>query len=149
MSADLRLKGQEVTVKITRAGSVVTEINSIGSFNDNVMLEIKQDGFLGEAVDRFDEVLGGYGGDFEIQHNTARWHELVLAIESRARREQPDLVFNVIRTDFYANGETAVITFIDVKWGAVPRNLSGRAEYDKAKFEFKTSEKDVQINALL
>ena len=149
MATAQRLKGQEVKIAITQGGAVVNEINSIGSFNDSTDLELKEDGFLGEPVNRFDEVLNGFGGDFEIQMNTANWVLLQQAIIARARRDTPATQFNIIRTDFYANGETSIFSYLDVKWGAQPTTIGSRGDFVKVRMEFRCSERGVQTNALL
>lgn len=146
--ADARLKGQEVEIRCVAGGSVVAEIASIATFNDNTKFEIKEDGFLGEVVNQYDEVLNGYGGDFEFQVNDAKWWEFEQLIEARAKREQPALVFNIVRTDFFANGSSAVVTYNDVKWGGMPQSLGGRGEFLKIKAEFATGDRSVQINSL-
>ena len=146
--ADPRLRGQEVEIRVVAAGSVVSTISAIATFNDNTNFEIKEDGFLGEVTNRFDEVLNGFGGDFEFQVSDATWYTLEQQIEARATRKQPALVFNIIRTDFFANGSSAIVTYTDVKWGGMPKNLGGRAEAQKIKAEFKTNDRSIQINSL-
>jgi hypothetical protein len=146
--SDMRTKGQEISVKVIQAGVPITSIDSITSFNDTVSLELKEQGFLGETVNRFDEILNGFGGDFEFQVNHADWNNLVEAIISRATREVPDLTFNVIRTDFYPNSDTAIYTYQDVKWGAIPTTVASRGDYVKVKMEFRCEERPVKINSL-
>lgn len=146
--ADQRLKGQEVSVRVIQAGNVVTSIDSVSAFNDNVALELKEQGYLGETVNRFDDILNGYGGDFEFHVNRADWNDLVELIIARATRAQPDLVFNVVRTDFYPNGDTSVFTYQDVKWGAIPTSVASRGDYVKPRMEFRCEERPVQTNAL-
>jgi hypothetical protein len=148
MGADARLKGQEVSIRVIQAGTTVKELDSIASFNDNTVFEIKEDGFLGESVNRFDTTLSGYGGDFEFQTTGSKYWNLILAIEKKATREDPTLIFNVVRTDFYANGQSAVITYSDVSWGAFPTNVPKRDDFVKIKAEFKTSKRTIQIDAV-
>lgn len=146
--ADQRLKGQEVAVRVIRAGNVITSIDSVSAFNDTVALELKEQGYLGETVNRFDEILNGFGGDFEFHVNKADWHSLVDSILDRATRKTPDVVFNVIRTDFYPNGDTAIFTYQDVKWGAIPTAVASRGDYVKPRMEFRCEERPVKVNAL-
>lgn len=146
--ADQRLKGQEISVRVISAGNVVTSINSVAMFNDNVALELKEQGYLGETVNRFDEILNGYGGDFEFHVNRADWNELIESIVARAERRQPDLRFNVVRTDFYPNGDTNIYTYQDVFWGAVPTSVASRGDYVKGRLEFRCSARPVKTNAL-
>lgn len=144
----LRLKGQEVIIQAVSAGSVVTEITAVASFNDSVMLEITEDQFLGEPVNRFDQVLNGFSGDFEFQVEEATWTEFTDLIVAKAKREQPDLLFNMVRTDFYPNGQTAVFVYQDVSWGAIPTTISSKNDFVKVKMEFKCSKRSVSVNSL-
>lgn len=148
MAADPRLKGQEVEIRVISGSNLVQTISSIGSFNDNTKFELKEDGFLGEVVNRYDEILNGYGGDFEFQVNDANWYLFQQQIADRATRKNPSLVFNIIRTDFFANGSTAVVTYTDVKWGGMPQSIGSRGDFVKVRAEFATSERKVQINNL-
>ena len=146
--ADPRLKGQEVSVRIINNGTVVTEIDSVANLNEATMLEIKEAGYLGETTNRFDEVLNGFGGDLEINITRANWIALELAVIARARRETPDVKFNVVVTDFLPNGETVIKTYLDVAWGEMPKSVPGRGDYVKPKLAFKCSERAVAVNAL-
>ncbi|HOA00801.1 MAG TPA: hypothetical protein PKI27_00685 [Dermatophilaceae bacterium] len=146
--ADARLKGQEVEIRLVQAGQPLTTIAAIGSFNDSVMLETKQDGFLGEPVDRFDDILRGYSMDLEFQVTQAAWVDFQTAIIDRAQRKTPDMVFNVVRTDFYSNGDTLILTYKDVRFGAQPTSIASRGDFVKVKVEGKSSERTVQKNSL-
>lgn len=145
---DPRLKGQEISIRVTENGVVTDTLDSITTFNDEMKLETKEDGFLGEKVNRFDEVLNGYGGDFEMQTARASWIRFQQAIADRATRRKPNTVFNVIRTDLFANGSSLVFTYADVKWGAQPTTVGGRGEFVKVKASFVCSERHVIENAI-
>lgn len=145
---DQRLKGQSVEIRVVQGGNVVQTLQSIENFTSNVDIVLKEDGFLGETVNRFDSVFNGYGGSFSNQPNDASYHEFQDAMVAKARRERPDLVFNIIRTEFFDNGSTAVVTFLDVAWGGTGSEVGSRADYTKSKFEWKCSEKDTQLNNL-
>lgn len=146
--ADARLKGQEVEIRVTRGGSVVNSITAIGTFNDQVMIETLQDGFLGEVTDRFDDIVKGYGFDLEFQVSEAAWIDFQQATIDRAQRLTPDVIFNVIRTDFYSNGDTLIITYMDVKFGPQPTSIASRADFVKVRLEGKCSNRTVQKNSL-
>jgi len=148
MSTQPRLKGQEISVRVLQDGRLLTSLDSIGSFNENVDLEMKQDGFLGEPTNRFDEVLNGFGGDFEMQTTSSGWMAWQLAVIDRATRRTPGTVFNVIRTDLYANGDSIIYTYADVKWGAQPTSVGSRGDFVKVKASFGCSERPVQVNQL-
>ena len=147
--ADPRLMGQEVTVRLTNAGSLVTEVTAIGNFNESVLLEIKESGFLGEGENRYDEIHNGFSGDLEFQPENAGWIDVQEAIIARARRETPEVQFSIIRVDSFSNGDTLTYTYMDVKFGAQPTSIAGRTEYAKTKIEFRCSKRAVKKNGLI
>lgn len=146
--SEQRLKGQEVSIRVINSGVVVAAIDTVSSFNEEVDIELKSAGYLGEFVNRFDEIFNGFGGDMEINVTKASWNELQQSVIARAQRKQPDLVFNVIRTDFFPNGDSTIYTYHDVNWGPMPSSVASRGDYVKPKLSFKCSERPVQNNAL-
>jgi hypothetical protein len=145
MATEPRLLGTDVSIRLIRDGAQVASINAVGSFNDEVKLEMKQDGFLGEPVDRFDTIHHGYGGDLEFQVNRHTWQtDFLASIEARARREV-FTTFNLVRTDRYSNGQSAISTYKNVAWGPVPTNVPSRADYVKVKLSFGCSERPTQV----
>lgn len=148
MSDELRLKGQEISIRVVQAGNVIETIDSVMNFDDSVDIEVRQDGFLGETTDRFDDVYKGHTGNFEIQVRRASWYRFVEAVIDKTTRRTPDVVFNVVRTDLYPNGDTMVKTYTDVHWGAIPTTVASKDDFVKAKLTFKCSTAPVDINAL-
>jgi len=148
MSDDLRIRGQEISIRIIQGGVVVNDITAISSFNDEDALEIKEDGFLGENVNRFDEIVNGFGGDMEFQVSKGNAFLLRESILAKAMRRTPDVIFNVVRTMFFANGDTVIKTYRDVHWGSIPTTSGSRTDYVKLKLAFKCSEAPIDINAL-
>lgn len=145
---DLRLKGQEVSIRSVAGGVVVESIDSITSFNSETMLELKQDGFLGEFVNRFDEIMNGFGGDFEFHAHNNLWVPFERSIIDKAQRNTPALIYNVIRTDFYPNGNSTIYTYQDVHWGAIPHSIGSRGDYVKIKASFQCSNRAEEVNSL-
>ncbi len=148
MTTQQRLTGQEISVLILQNGNVINTIDSISSFNETVALELKEDGFLGEPTNRFDDILNGFGGDFEAQTTNANFIQLQLACIERATRRQPGLTFNVVRVDLYPNGDTAIYTYVNVFWGEQPTSVGSRGDYVKYKASFKCSDRTVLNNSL-
>jgi hypothetical protein len=145
---DLRLKGQEISIRSVVAGVVVDSIDSVSSFNDSVDLEGKSDGFLGEFVNRFDEIMNGFSGDFEFHVHNNQWVAFQRSIIDKAQRNIPGLIFNVIRTDFYPNGNSTIYTYRDVHWGAQPTSVGSRGDYVKVKASFQCSDRAEEVNSL-
>lgn len=146
--AGLRIKGQEVSIRIIQDGAEVTTIDSIGAFNTETSFELKEDGFLGEPTNRFDEVLNGFGGDFEQQFTSSGWIRFAQAVEDRATRRNPAIVFNIVRTDLFPDGSSIVYTYQDVKWGPISDSIGARGDFVKGRASFKCSQRDVQRDAV-
>lgn len=143
-----RLKGQEVSIRVVDSGTLVASLDSISNFNSEMKSEIKEDGFLGETTNRFDDIHNGYGGDFEIQLRRPDWANFQLRVQARQERKNPNIVFNVVRTDLYPDGTSTVYTYIDVKWGAMTESIGNRADFVKGKCQFACSKRTVKQNAL-
>lgn len=144
-----RLKGQEVNIQVVQDGVVQASIDSISSFNDTMKADLKEDGFLGETTNRYDEVFNGHSGGMEVHLTSQDWMVLRAAIKARMRRQQPTLVFNFVRTDFYANGDTPITTYPDVKFGSMPMQIGSRGDFVKVSFEFATEDIDESLETLL
>lgn len=141
-----RLKGQEVTVIITRDGNLESELTDILSFNITLKSEVLSQGFLGEKFDRYDDIYKGCDFDLEMHTHSQDWIPFCKALLDRQQRKVPNLVFNIVATLNYPSGETPTVTLPDVKFGPVPINIGGRADYAKHKFEGSTSEADLQTS---
>lgn len=143
-----RLLGQDTTVRVIRDGVLVTEIKAIGNFDGSIDIEIKEEQFLGRKGADFSDVFNGYSGGLEFQTDNANWTDFANAVIARATRADPAAVFNVVRQDLYANGTSNVFTYLDVAWGPIPENFSGRKEFAKFKLAFKCTERSESKNQL-
>lgn len=133
--SDQRLRGQEVVINIVADGELEDTLTSIVEFNDEDQFEIKTQGYLGETTNRGDDIYNGTKFDFVLHLRTKRFWEFKQLIKDRATRKRPDLVFNVTVTSFFGNGDAPTITYPDVKWGPIPKNIPSRGDYVKVKME--------------
>lgn len=129
-------------------GFVLSEINSVASLTEDVLRRLLEAGYLGEIANRFDEILDGFGGKGEMHVTTSSWIQLDTSVNDRAQRRNPNIVFNVVVTDLYPNGDTLVKVYRDVKWGPFSVGNASRSDYTKVGFEFKCSERPVTLNAI-
>jgi hypothetical protein len=128
-----RIKGQEVSVLISRDNVLEDTLVDIQNFNSEDELEIKSMGYLGEKSNRKDEVYNGTKLDFEMNIHRAAYFQFRRAILDRAQRNNPNIRFDVTIVSSFPNGETEVETFPDVKFGPIPRNIPARGDYVKIK----------------
>jgi hypothetical protein len=145
-----RLKGQSVSIRVLSGNppAPIATIDSISTFNDATALKLLEDGFLGEVTNRFDQVLDGYGGDFEMQTTSSGWVTFLLQKEAKATRADPTITFNVVRTDLYDDGTSLIWVYADVSWGECTQKDGGRAEFVKVGCNFKCSTRTVLLDQL-
>lgn len=148
-SNDPRLRGQEVEVRIFTDGVLEDTLTLQSSFEETFKLEKKEDGFLGETSNRYDHIFNGIDGKVELQVNSADWMRFQNAIKAQAQRRTPATQINMVRTDFYASGQTAIITYSDCKFGPSPTSVAGRGEFVKVSLDFSCSERSEQITTVL
>lgn len=141
---DQRIKGQEINILITAGGTLEDTLTDIQNFNMEVDLEIRKQGYLGEKTDRRDEVYNGVKFDLELHIHKAAWFAFVRKIIDRAKRDTPDVVFNITGVFNFPNGETPQLLLPDVKWGAIPHNVSARGDFVKVKLQGECEDFEVQ-----
>lgn len=133
---DQRLKGQEVEIRYVRDGNIDDAFKAIASFDDALKFDLKVQGYLGETTERHDEVYNGVSGSCKMHVQSKLWMTFQQAIKDRARRVTPGTVINIVRTDFYPNGESATRIYPDVHFGEMPSSVPSRQEYVEVSFTF-------------
>lgn len=139
-----RIRGQEVSIIVTRDGSLEAELTDIKSCEFNPQFEIKTEQYLGEKAPRNDEIYMGIKGSLEMHIHSGDVFDFIQAIKDRAQRNSPDLVINIAGIFAFANGEVRTITVPDAKFGAVPINTSDRGDYTSVKLEYAADDYQVE-----
>lgn len=148
--SDQRLRGQEAEIRIMRDGVMEASITMFTNMDDTAKFEKKEDGFLGETTNRYDFIFNGYDGKVEFQVHDTDWIKLQNAIKAKAMRKNVNTVINIVRTDYYANGQTAVITYMDLSFGPMPTTIPSRGDFVKVSMDFSCSDRDEQLlNSIL
>ena len=143
-----RLKGQAISIRVVQDQQVLTQLDSIGSSSGGMQLETKEDGFLGEIADRYDEVLKGYTIECEMQVTNSSWVTFPIAVRGRATRVTPGVQFNIVRTDMFDDGSSIIYTYLDVHFGPITDSAGSRSDFVKVKFDGKCSERNEQLDQL-
>lgn len=146
MSSSQRVKGQEVTITITRGGVLEESLTDIHSLNLGFESEIKSKGYLGEKTDRKDDVYRGVKFDFEFHSHTQDWLTFVTALIDRQKRNTPDLVINISCTLEYPNLDNPTIFIPDAKFGPIDVNIADRTEYVNKKFAGAADDYDLTLS---
>lgn len=134
--ASQRIKGQEVTLIVTRGGVLESELTDVKSCEFAPQFEIKDQGYLGEKTNRKDDQYNGCNGSMEIHVHDGTIFAFLQSMKDRAQRNTPDVVFNISGIFSFPNGDTWTVTIPDAKFGATPISISDRGDYVSVKLEF-------------
>lgn len=137
-----RIRGQEVEILLIVDGVVQENITSVRSFEVAAKLEIKEEGYLGEKTNRYDEIFNGMRGRLELNFENAAPFDLMFAIIDRAKRRTPGTQINVKATLNFPSGDRPRILVSDVFFGEIPFNFASRSDYGTVGLEFQAE--DVQ-----
>jgi len=141
--ASQRIKGQETEVLILVDGSIVETVTDVRSFEVAAKLELKEEGYLGEATNRYDEIFNGVRGRMELHIENDDIFDLWSSIIDRAKRRQPGTQINIKSTLNFPNGDRPRILISDAFFGESPLNFASRGDYGTVGLEFSAS--DLQV----
>ena len=141
-----RLRGQEVLIELVVDGALSDAFTAVAAFSDSLKFAKSEDGFLGEPTNRHDFIYNGVDGSFEMHLQNSRWMTFQQVLKDIAQRNTPDTVINIVRTDYYANGNTPTRTYQDVKFGGQPTAVSSRGDFVKVSFDFSCDDYNDQLN---
>ncbi len=130
-----RIKGQEVSVLLTRDTVLEETLTDVQNFNLTPEYEIKSAGYLGEKTNRKDYIFNGGKFDMELHLHKQDYFKYFVAVLDKAQRNTPDVVFNITGVFSFPNGDTPTLLLADVVFGPMPLNVSARGDYVKVKIE--------------
>ncbi len=139
-----RIKGQEISLIITRDGVLETELTDVKSAEFTPQFEIKEEGYLGEKSNRHDEIYNGVKGTLTLHIHSGDVFDFVQAVKDRAQRNTPDLVFNIAGIFAFPSGELRTLSVPDCKFGPVPISTNDRGGYTEVKFEYAADDYQVE-----
>jgi len=139
-----RVKGQEVSILIVRAGVLEDTLTAIQSFNVEMQSETKTQGYLGEKSNRTDDIFNQVKFDMELNLFSQDWFAFQQAIIDRQKRITPDVIFNISAVLFFPSGQTPTVLLQDVKFGTMPLNVANRGDYVKVKLDGVCDDFEVQ-----
>lgn len=142
-----RLRGQEVSILVTRAGALEESLVNIQNFNVEFESEQSSQGYLGEKTERKDSIFKGAKGDLELHVHNSDFLRFAKAVHDQQKRITPDLVVNITATLFFANGEAPSVLIRNAKFGNIPINVSARGDFVKVKLDFTAEDAEIQYSS--
>jgi hypothetical protein len=141
-----RIKGQEVQVLFVRASVLEDTLTDTKDFEFEPKFELKEQGYLGEKTNRYDEIFNGAKFTGTLHLHTQAFFTFQQAIVQRATRQTPDVVFNISSVMNFPNGDTPTVMLPDVKWGEQPVKVGSRGDYLEVRVTGACSEYDSQTS---
>lgn len=140
--AETRIRGQEVSLRLTRNGNFEGTLTAIKDFTMQYDFATLEEGYLGETTMRKDDIFNGVSGSFTIE---AEGQEVFLFLEAIKARTQNRATVNQNRinaTAFFTfpNGQTPQILIRDLKFDAAPINVSDRQSYVNVSLSYKAED---------
>lgn len=142
--AETRLKGQEVSIRLTRANRVETTLTAIKDLTIQWDFATQEEGYLGETTMRKDDIFNGMSGSLTIDAEDQALFQFIDFLKRRAQR-RPDTPINESRVNMTArftfpNGQTPRILVKDMKFDAVPIATPSRDAYVNGTFSWKAED---------
>ena len=146
MADSLRVRGAEVQVRLTRNGVLEKTLTAVKSFTFEAMIEVKQEGYVGESNDRFDDIFKGCQGTIVFHPESQDAWTLIAFVRDRASRRsaQADHHINVKFVANLPDGTRPSITVADIKFENIPLNAPARDQYVEVNLSFKADDFVIQ-----
>lgn len=141
--ADQRIKGQETEVLLVVDGVVQDTVTDVRSFEVASKMEIKEEGYLGEKTNRYDDVFNGIRGRIEFHFENSDVFDLIKSVVDRAKRRTPGTQINIKTTLNFPNGDRPRVLVSDCYFGEMPISFGGRADYGTFGLDFAASDYSV------
>jgi hypothetical protein len=128
----LRVKGQENRINLVSPRGVEVSINAIRSFEVTYKIVTKEEGYLGQVANQFDDIYNGLNGKVEFDYSDPNYFVIQEAIVARAQRRSvadANAVFNFISTLTFPTGIVVTRLFPDIFFGDIGETSGSREDY--------------------
>lgn len=131
MATELRIRGEEVQVRLIRNKVLERTLTAIKSMTFTAKFVILTEGYLGKTTNDRDEIFQGVSMALEFHSTSKDQWELINFVKTRATRrgDQSLFVVNASFVGTFPNGDRPRITTPDLKFGDMPIAVSGRETY--------------------
>jgi hypothetical protein len=141
--ADQRVKGQEVEVSLIVDGEIADTTTDVRSFEFAYKLETKEEAYLGEKTNRYDEIFNGMRGRIEFHFENQDVFDIIQSIVDRAKRRTPGTEINIKATLNFPNGDKPRVLIKDVFFGEIPISFGSRTDYGTVGIDFQASDGNI------
>ena len=143
MAINQRIRGADVALAITDNGSLAETLTAIDSFGVTFKFEKLVQRYIGEQTVRTDEIFAGCEGKLKFHLYDEAFTGFIQDLQTRAERIDPTIVFNIVATMNFPNGESPVMTFPDLNFGDIPLEAGNAKDYVAMDFDWISSDFDI------
>jgi alkyl sulfatase BDS1-like metallo-beta-lactamase superfamily hydrolase len=139
--ADFRLLGNEVTLRLTSNGALLSEITTIKDLTAKIGIKLLSEGYLGEMANRHREIFEECSGTFNIVPENEAPFTLQQQIYSRARQAgAADVQINLGVRLAFPSGTIFRLTFPDLHFETIGDfNQAGRDSFASMAWAWKST----------
>jgi hypothetical protein len=134
----LRLRGDEVQLRITRNGVLEKTLTAIKSCTATIKLNRTSEGYIGEGTNRRDMFYQGIEGNLTFHPESEDALVLADLVKTRASRRTPQsaVKINLVMTATFPNGDKPRISVADLQFADIPFNVGGRENYVEMTYDW-------------
>lgn len=148
MADELRLRGQEVQLRITQGGVILRTLVNIENLTWTILAEILRKSYLGQTTEQKDDIYKGTKVEFGFDLTSKEPFVMVAALRDRMQRRtaQAGAQVNLRFTCNLADGTRPRITIPDLKFQDPSFAIQNRESY--AGFRFQCEAEDFQLSGV-
>ena len=142
MADTLRLRGDEVQLRLTQNGVLLRTLTAIKDFEITLKIERKAEGYIGEGTQRQDMQFMGAQGTITFTPESQEPLLLAFAVKDRASRRvaQSAVKINAVFVANFPNGDRPRMGVQDMQFGDIPFNASGREQYISMRLDWSADD---------
>ncbi len=137
MPENVRIRGEDVSIRITKDGGEVIGLDNVESFTGTILVDTTTHEFLGRVGQSVDEIVNGAEGSVTLQFGTPDVLDFIKTIVDRAARRISGVVVNVQGQMVFPNGEVRIMLFRDVAFGNIPIAFASRPDYGRITLSWR------------
>lgn len=137
--SDQRIAGQDTEVTVVVAGTPITTIRAIKSFDITWKMTIKSEEYIGETSPRKDDFFEGLSGKIELDMEDTDVLTLIQTIQTRAQNRAISTKIGIKSTLQFPDGDRAIINVPDAFFGDIPVSFGSRTDYGKVTLSWEAS----------
>lgn len=139
--AESRIRGQEVTVRLTRGGALEASLTAIKDFTCTFDFQTLEEGYLGETNKRFDFIVNGCSGAFTIDAESPELFTFIAFLTDLGSRRVNPNQQNVNSTTRYqfSDGQVGRLRISRMAFDPASLAAPARDAYVNTSFSYKAA----------